>query len=434
MPSPPIFQLNDLLDLLQKQEPHYTASHRGLMLNSYFQPIFSFAHQRVVGYEGLMRAWTTSGQALPPTTVFTTSTNEPELVTLDRLSRVLHVQNFCSLSDKTSEPPQWLFLNAEPNAYAQMSRYGYFFPELLERVGLPPERIVIEVLETAIENQRALARSVDYFREIGCLIAIDDFGAGHSNVDRVWRLRPEIVKLDRTLIANATSNGEARLILPGLVSLLHEAGSLVLAEGVETEEEAFLALEADCDLVQGYYFARPAPGLLRSGPTAPLFQDLWNNFNTRMRLDIESNQQQLAPYCCALLKGAARLAEAEPFSYSAQAFMVEPAALRYYLLDAAGRQVNVNTQGTSERAVTPRFSPLDDTHGATWSRRHYFRQAMKRFGELQISRPYLSIVGEEHCITLSLGLLLDGNPHVLCGDIQWRGAVEFDSVADTVLE
>ncbi|PHV12918.1 sensor domain-containing phosphodiesterase [Chitinimonas sp. BJB300] len=434
MSSTPLFQLNDLLGLLQRQGQQYTASHRGLLLNSYFQPIFSFAHRRVVGHEGLMRAWTTAGQSLPPTTVFTSTYNEPELVTLDRLSRLLHVQNFCALSSQLSEPSQWLFLNAEPNAFTQMNQYGHFFPELLSQLGIPPERIVIEVLETAIENHRALARSVAYFREMGCLIAIDDFGAGHSNVDRVWRLRPEIVKLDRSLIANATCNRDARRILPGLVSLLHEAGALVLAEGVETETEAFLALEADCDLVQGYYFARPAPGLLQSGPTEPLFQALWRNFNARMRLEIENNQQQLAPYCSALLKGAARLAEAEPFAVSAQAFLVEPASVRYFLLDAEGRQVNVNTRAGDHPTVTPRFSPLDDTHGAIWSRRHYFRQAMRRFGELQISRPYLSIVGEEQCITLSLGLLLDGNPHVLCGDIQWSTASGFDSVTDTVLE
>jgi EAL domain-containing protein (putative c-di-GMP-specific phosphodiesterase class I) len=435
MPLTAPYQLDALQALLLQEGSQYIAQHAGLTLHSHFQPIFSFAHRRVVGHEGLMRAWTPIGKAMSPAHVFASAGSEAELVTLDRLSRLLHARNFCTLSEQMGDPPHWLFLNAEPNAFAHAGQYGRFFPELLARLGLAPERVVVEVLETAIENHRALTRAVDYFRDIGCLIAIDDFGAGHSNVDRVWRLRPDIVKLDRTLITDATRNHDARLILPGLVSLVHEAGALVLAEGVETENEALLALEADCDLIQGYYFARPAPGLWHSEPSQPLFETLWDNFNARMRLEIEHNQQQLAPYCTAILKGAARLTEAEGFAAAAQAFMNEPAAIRCFLLDVNGRQVGANLHNpTREQRVTPRFSPLDDARGAVWSRRQYFRQAMKRFGELQISRPYLSIVGEEQCVTLSLGLMLNGVPHVLCGDIQWHGPVEFDSGDGSVLE
>lgn len=414
------YQLDALLDLLECHGAQHVAHHAGFVLHSHFQPIYSFAHKRVVGHEGLMRAWTGTGKALSPYTVFASARSEAELVTLDRLSRLLHTRNFLDHLASTGEPPHWLFLNAEPNAFSHAGQHGRFFPEMLAQLGMPPERVVVEVLETAIENHRLLSHAVDYFRDIGCLIAIDDFGAGHSNVDRVWRLRPDIVKLDRTLIADAAENHKARLILPGLVSLLHEAGALVLAEGIETEAEALLALEADCDLVQGYYFARPGPGLAPAEPPHPLFDSLWQHFNSHVRGEIEQTQQHLAPYSAALLKGAARLSEGEVFDVAALPFMAEAAAIRCFLLDAEGRQVGANLSGVADSDGTmPRFSPLDDARGAIWSRRHYFRQAMKRFGELQVSRPYLSIVGEEQCVTLSLGLMLDGKPHVLCGDIHW---------------
>ncbi|GAB3247575.1 sensor domain-containing phosphodiesterase [Chitinimonas naiadis] len=417
------YQLDALLGLLESHGSQHVAHHASFVLHSHFQPIYSFAHKRVVGHEGLMRAWSPVGKALSPYTVFASARSEAELVTLDRLSRLLHTRNFLDLLKTSGEQPHWLFLNAEPNAFSHAGQYGRFFPEMLALLGMPAERVVVEVLETAIENNRALARAVDYFREIGCLIAIDDFGAGHSNVDRVWRLRPDIVKLDRTLIADAAENREARLILPGLVSLLHEAGALVLAEGIETEAEALLALEADCDLVQGYYFARPGPGLVGSEPVDPLFDTLWQRFNSHVREEIEHTQQQLAPYSTALLKGAARLSDGIAFDDAAQAFMAETSAIRCFLLDAEGRQVGANLSGVAgSDGALPRFSPLDDARGAVWSRRHYFRQAMKRFGELQVSRPYLSIVGEEQCVTLSLGLMLDGKPHVLCGDLHWQNS------------
>jgi EAL domain-containing protein (putative c-di-GMP-specific phosphodiesterase class I) len=429
------YSLTALQSLLRREDSQFIAEHQGFVLHSHFQPIYSFAHRRIVGHEGLMRAWSTPGKPLSPYTVFASAKTEQDLVTLDRLSRLLHASNFASAPRTADEPPQWLFLNAEPNAFAHAGQYGRFFPEMLESLGLAPEQVVVEVLETAIENNRQLARAVDYFREMGCLIAIDDFGAGHSNVDRIWRLRPDIVKLDRTLITDAADSREARQIMPGLVNLLHEAGSLVLAEGIETHTEAMLALEADCDLVQGYYFAMPAAGVASAKTMNPLFESLWCDFSAAMQRDIEHNQQQMTLYTAGMLKTAARMSDGEALDSAGIGFMALPAAIRLFMLDGSGHQVGPNM--LNERIVEQRplrFAPLDDVKGAVWSRRHYFRQAMKRFGELQISRPYLSISGEQACVTLSIGIMLDGKPHVLCGDLHWRSHLAFDGKPQPVVE
>ncbi|MFC4158225.1 sensor domain-containing phosphodiesterase [Chitinimonas lacunae] len=415
------FQLDALLGLVYQEDTAYLAHRDNLVLHSHFQPIFSFAHRRVVGHEGLLRAWSDNGRQLSPYTVFASARSEPELVTLDRLARLLHSLNFSRLSTQQQSGMQWLFLNAEPNAFAHAGQYGRFFPEMLEKVGIAPTQVVIEVLETAIENNRQLARAVDYFREMGCLIAIDDFGAGHSNVDRIWRLRPDIVKLDRTLIADAADNPEARHILPGLVTLLHEAGSLVLAEGIENDWEAFLAMEADCDLVQGYYFATPSPNLFEPEALRHTFEQLWRNFETTMHREINQNQQLLAPYTKALLHGADRLVEGGAFEQATAEFLTQRLSLRCFLLDAVGCQVDdcLSETHLGHHPSADRFAPLADTKGAIWSRRQYFRQAMRRFGELQISRPYLALTDGQLCVTLSLGIRINNQPFVLCGDLAW---------------
>jgi EAL domain-containing protein (putative c-di-GMP-specific phosphodiesterase class I) len=427
------YKLDALLALLNTEGDAVIARHQEFVLHSYFQPIYSFAHRRVVGHEGLMRAWGPQGKALSPYTIFASARTEQELVTLDRLSRLLHASNYAKADTSEDSHSQWLFLNAEPNAFAHAGQYGRFFPEMLEMIGIAPEGVVVEVLETAIENNRLLAHAVDYFREIGCLIAIDDFGAGHSNIDRIWRLKPDIVKLDRSLIADATDNREARQILPGLVNLLHESGSLVLAEGIETAVEAVLALEADCDLAQGYYFAMPGPKLVPTRDTHPLFESLWLEFSAAMQRDIEHNQRQLSFYTSALMKAAARMSEGESLEFATRAFMSRPAAIRCFLLDSSGRQVGGKLHDTVRKPGNYlRFTPLDNMEGAVWSRRHYFRQAMKRFGELQISRPYLSIAGETQCVTLSIGIMFNGAPHVLCGDLHWIGQSEVDAQDEAV--
>ncbi len=294
--------------------------------------------------------------------------------------------------------------------------------------------MVVEVLETAIESHRHLAHAVDYFRDMGCLIAIDDFGAGHSNVDRIWRLRPDIVKLDRSLIADASNNLQARQILPGLVNLLHEAGALVLAEGIESHAEAMLALEADCDLVQGYYFGMPAASLVPTDEPNPLFEALWQDFSAAMQREIEHNQQQMSLYTSGMLKAAARISDGEPLDLAGQGFMALPAAIRLFMLDGQGHQSGSFMLNELANENPLRFAPLNNVEGAVWSRRHYFRLAMKRFGELQVSRPYLSIAGELACVTLSIGLMIDGKPHVLCGDLHWLGHLAFDEKPTSVID
>ena len=93
----------------------------------------------------------------------------------------------------------------------------------------------------------------------GFLVAVDDFGAGHSNLDRLLTLRPDIVKLDRSLI-HAHQPDLRESVMPKLVSLLHEAGMLVVAEGIETEEDLLLAARSGVDFVQGFLFGQPGPG------------------------------------------------------------------------------------------------------------------------------------------------------------------------------
>src|SRR5207247_4642450 len=85
----------------------------------------------------------------------------------------------------------------------------------------------------------------------GCLIVIDDFGAGYSNFDRIWRLWPDIVKIDREMTRRVTIEPLARRMFTGIISVLREAGALVCVEGIETEAEALCAIDANADLMHG---------------------------------------------------------------------------------------------------------------------------------------------------------------------------------------
>lgn len=252
--------MTQVMTMLQHVQNALVASFTGkvapygdMTLHSSFQPIVGFSTAQVLGYEALVRVHRDDGRFMSPTSLFDRVTDEAELVYLDRLCRALHVCNFVGAGQQGL-----VFLNVNPLVSIRGRYFGSFFQEFLAQVGLPPERVVIEILEGKVLDDDQLADSIAFYREQGCLVAVDDFGAGHSNFGRIWRIKPNIVKLDRSNLILARSGGAARRGLPRLVEMLRDAGCLVVFEGIEDEFEATLALESGADFGQGYFFGRPA--------------------------------------------------------------------------------------------------------------------------------------------------------------------------------
>lgn len=178
---------------------------RGLQLSSAFQPIISLSHRRVVGYEALLRASNAVGAAVAPVDVFALPKDARESIDLDRRCRALHLRYFRD----AAIPDAWLFLNVSAQVVLEGRRYGAFFNQLLQTLQFPARRVVVEILEGAVHDEAQLAVAAEYYRAIGCLVALDDFGAGHSNFERIWRLKPDIVKLDLSLIHAAAVDARA---------------------------------------------------------------------------------------------------------------------------------------------------------------------------------------------------------------------------------
>lgn len=124
------------------------------------------------------------------------------------------------------------------------------------------DRLVLEVTESSAIDDRALGAisNLDTLRSLGYRLALDDFGVGFSNIVRTQQLRPDVLKIDRSLLVRASS-GEPRgaELLAWAASLGRTLGALTVVEGVETVEEAALVRSVGADLAQGYWYARPSP-------------------------------------------------------------------------------------------------------------------------------------------------------------------------------
>ena len=149
---------------------------------------------------------------------------------------------------------------------------------LLDEYGLPAGLLRLEVTETTIMTNPALARTtLTVLDELGVRLSIDDYGTGYSSMAYLGRLPVDELKVDRTFVRNMTRDEHDAALVRGAIDLGHNLGPTVVAEGVERPEHVAALGKLGCDIAQGYFYARPMPAdelarWLRStttGPSAP---------------------------------------------------------------------------------------------------------------------------------------------------------------------
>ena len=238
-------------------EGGWSGDHAGLVasfnralvsLHVAFQPIVSWSNRSLFAYEGLLR---TDEPALPhPAAV---------LDAAERLGRVHELGR--RIRQKASEPlariPEnaLLFVNLHPQ---ELLDDELFDPQAsLSRVA---ERIVLEVTErVTLHTVGGVRARVAALRKLGFRIAIDDLGAGYAGLTSFALLEPDVVKLDMSLIRGIDGDPTKLTLVRTMVEMCKELGMLVTGEGVETPAERDALARTDCDLMQGYLFAKPGP-------------------------------------------------------------------------------------------------------------------------------------------------------------------------------
>lgn len=144
------------------------------------------------------------------------------------------------------------------------------FLDLLERSGLPIERIGVEVTETAVAAH--FSEAVEALRRLqaaGVPVALDDFGTGHASLDYLARLPCDTVKVDQSFVAGLCDDERCAAIIAGVIGMAHATGHRVVAEGVETPEQLAALTAWGCDEAQGYLLGRPTRPALIPSQRAP---------------------------------------------------------------------------------------------------------------------------------------------------------------------
>jgi EAL domain-containing protein (putative c-di-GMP-specific phosphodiesterase class I) len=212
-------------------------------LSIHYQPIVDLRTRKLFAYEGLARP--TSGVFSGPLDLFDAALESHCVGELGRFLRHIAV---------AGGPAVPLFINANPNEFDE----GWLVrPD--EPIFWHNEDIYLEITESVPLSHFALCHSViKEVRGKGTFLAVDDLGAGYSNLKYISDLAPEVVKLDRELIAGVVRDTRQYKLLVALVRLCEEMGARVVGEGIETLDEFHAVIDAGVTYGQGYLLARPA--------------------------------------------------------------------------------------------------------------------------------------------------------------------------------
>jgi diguanylate cyclase (GGDEF)-like protein len=162
---------------------------------------------------------------------------------------------------------EWRALGLEVDVAVNLSASDILDPQLgseilrcLEKHGIAPTKLVLEITESAVMRDPVLAaRHMQLLRVAGVRFAMDDFGTGYSSLAQLSRLPVDELKIDRSLIAHAHARPDDTTIVTSTIELAHSMGLRVVAEGVEHVEAWNLLRRLGCDFAQGYLIAKPLP-------------------------------------------------------------------------------------------------------------------------------------------------------------------------------
>ncbi|MCW3003260.1 MAG: hypothetical protein JWQ20_2558 [Conexibacter sp.] len=309
-----------------------------------FQPLVSLDEPRIVGAEALVR-WEHPRLGLLAPGAFVGVAEESGLIV--ELGRWVLFEACRRLARWSSDPGIDL-----PYVSVNLSGRQLADPDLPEVVadvlratGAPSDRLVLEVTESVLIGEASSPTAVlQRLKALGLRLMLDDFGTGYSSLNYIKRFPIDGLKVDRSFVAGIADGPEDRHILAAIVQMAEGLGLEVVAEGVETVEQARWVRALGCDVAQGYLFAPPAPAgvlepLLRQGLSPARLSAVWSGAPPACAADAQPDGEEDAD--------ASADGQTVPLGQAADALGISTSTLRRWA--DSGRIRAVRTAGGHRR-------------------------------------------------------------------------------------
>ncbi|MCK9395760.1 MAG: EAL domain-containing protein [Methylobacter sp.] len=366
----------------------------------YFQPIVGAASGTIIGYEALARQHDANGRVISAGALFSSrDIAADQLIAWDRMVRRLALERFSQSNYNgyltINISAAWIDKIADLNALPTL--------QMLDEFNIDRSRIIIEITESKGDLDK-LVEIAAVYRRHGMKIAIDDFGAGFSQLERVMAIQPDIIKLDMQLFQNATRGGIASDIVHLISRLAKRTGCRIVCEGVETDEDFHFGLNCGAQYMQGYLFSPATAEFKEPRHYEQQISSLRKTFLKKTlakeehKIQFISNIKGLIDLLKKALESDFNLNKlsAHPFEQSG--------VLRFYLCNNDGDQISSNFNFADSKW-------FEDTTqlGFNWAWRPYFYQLLalesaKDSYRIVTSERYRDFNTDMLCKTLSLRL------------------------------
>ncbi|MGI9417562.1 MAG: putative bifunctional diguanylate cyclase/phosphodiesterase [Geminicoccaceae bacterium] len=225
----------------------------------HYQPLISIGNECVCGFEALIR-WNhpKHGQVLPGAFIPATVRN-----------RLIVPLTEWILQEATAQHQRWasaglgqfnVAVNVPP-ILLKLQGFVDLLDQCVASTSCDLGQLTVEITEDSLIDDSNLIGTLAALRERGVTVAIDDFGTGYSSMKRLKALPVDILKIDRSFLANVTHDASDAMIVESLVNVGHGLGKKVVAEGVETPDQLEFLERIGCDIVQGYFIKQPMPAV-----------------------------------------------------------------------------------------------------------------------------------------------------------------------------
>lgn len=377
-------------------------------LAAFFQPIIAMDTRLIIGYEVLGRAVKgDSARSLGPFFCDELVSQDDHIV----VDRILREQAFLKLARMGDQP--LLFINLKPSWIYRYEEQGELYTlSLLDKYGIDPKRIVIEITEESFHgSMEGLRAVVDIYRARGCLIAIDDVGSGFSSTDRIAQIQPNLLKIDIHMIKKSATHDGYFGVLRSFSDLAEQIGASLLVEGVETKEDLARSIQAGARYVQGFMFAGAEPEFRESNCFASIIEA---ELERHLRQLVGSERywqrqaEQLAEQLVEIVQTAGYPVQMDDWLEKLLPELYDH-CIRVYLCNEDGIQLSSNYC----RDSAEKWRREEQFRGANWSWRPYFVPNLVQLNENRraiVSRAYTDLDSHAWIRTVSVlvapGLIL----------------------------
>jgi len=342
---------------------------------AYFQPILSADTNGIYAFEVLGRYIDEDGTVKSLGPFFNNpNVSHEEALRVDRIVRRYAIKKYAE--EKRTE---YLFINirlAWLMSFAENPE-DMLTLKLAKEFGIPNDRLVIEITEEDFNASEEYLRAIVHYKRAGCRIALDDYGKEASNIDRLAKLQPDIIKINIDYIHNCENSYHYREYLRSLAVFADNVGIEVLHEGVETERQLDICISSKGRFYQGFLLARPQASMINPNTNTFVFSALiataYNAIQTTV-FDMEVLKKSLDIKVEIFL-------EKNPFDnekinddeYLVKYFNELPEVIRVYFCNSKGVQLSNNIERQSGDIV------CRDYKNKNWAWRGFFHETIKAF-------------------------------------------------------